>query len=296
MGNRRQNHAKKADQLDKDLLAIVEQAGEETVMVDYDKITVLDEICVRGRIDPATVRNYTSLYEGGIAMPPLLLLRMERGLVLVDGYHRYHALYSPEARRNASDCFFEDGIPCRIIGLDDESPELTLADARYLHYHFNRAHGLKLNSKECREGRKRYFEAGLYWARRGKVKSLREIGLELGVSHTTVQRFIAKHFKHLKKRWARDYPKVTPFSNNPEGFNGLPRKDKSHAASQEILADIGRIKGKSGLVKPDTQEYLDICKALDQLAEQLRPESSFWHGCAWEFDDEIDPPDDDGDF
>ena len=106
MGNKRQNHAKKADKLDKDLLAIVELAGEEAVMVDYDKITVLDEICVRGGINPVVVRNYTSLYEGGISMPPLVLLRMERELVLVDGYHRYHALYSPEARRNASDCFF----------------------------------------------------------------------------------------------------------------------------------------------------------------------------------------------
>lgn len=263
----------------KDLPTMVEAAKAEIVMVYYDEIIVLDEICVRRKINPVVVKEYASAYENNAPMPPLMLLRMEQGLVLVDGYHRYHALCSLASRMTLHSYAPDGGVPCNIIGRESDMSNITLEDARYLHYLFNRVHGLRLNRAEQIEGRKRYFEAEMYRNSRGKVKSLREISVELGVAHTTVQRFVAKYFRHLRKLWAREYPRAALTGNNPEGFNGLLRKDKSVVACAEILSDIGRIKGKSQFVKVDSREYRDMCRALLALTNHLCPDGNVSEGC-----------------
>jgi hypothetical protein len=248
------------------LYELVDEARRDTARLAYGDIVVLDSVQIRRKLNSAVVNQYLRAYETNHEMPPLVLLRLNEQCVLVDGYHRYHAIM----RRG---CLGAQ-IPCHIIE-DVGNPErFTLEDAKYLQYYLNSRNGLRLNKQEVREGWRRYFEAKMYRLPGKHVKSLREIGREFGVAHTTIRNFISRNFKNLTKLWKREDKWIDRDCNNPEGINGFCRTDKSKATFDEILLDIRKIKGKSQLVKPGSYEHEEMCEAIMCLYDLLKSEGT----------------------
>ena len=124
----------------------------------------------RGKLSQQQIRSYTEDMRAGAAFPPVDVVYDGQVYWLWDGFHRVHA--------------------CRLAGASEIDAHVTAgtqADAQWLSYSANRAHGLNRSN----EDKGRAVKAALTHPN-GADRSDREIAQHVGVHYETVAKYRAE--------------------------------------------------------------------------------------------------------
>lgn len=135
---------------------------------------------VRKKLCPKTVTRYATAIKAGQQLPPLQVAVVDGVPCLVDGYHRAEAMES-----------------LGYLEAEASITEATREDAQWMAAAANLTHGLQLKAGEMREVFRVYVRTGRYRGPRGRLKSYRDMGHELGRPYTTLRNWMQ-----------RDFPKV----------------------------------------------------------------------------------------
>jgi hypothetical protein len=198
---------------------------------------------VRRKLDDAAVGNYARRYQTDAPMPPIRAARLPGGaLVLIDGWHRVEALRALGRQRTMV-----------------EIVETTERDAVWLAASANLQHGVQLRGGEYRLVFLAYITARRHYDAKGKLKSYREMALEIGGtrSYTTVRNWMIKHHPEIAARMGgaelagpgglRDLPAAHP----DDGLlaSGISGADNAAAAARGIGDPLMRGRLIEGLRK-----------------------------------------------
>ncbi|NGM19928.1 ParB N-terminal domain-containing protein [Roseomonas stagni] len=137
------------------------------------------------------LRQYANAIRSGVAMPPVLVARVEGAAVLVDGHYRV------DAHRRL-------GIPC----IDANFVEATREEVLWLAAEANLRHGERLKPREVRTAFRAFIAARRHLKSRKRrdeahaLLSYREIAQALGgsVAHTTVRKWMVVDFPDIARR------------------------------------------------------------------------------------------------
>ena len=163
---------------------------EHLPSVPSTSTVVLAQLCrapefqIRDKLCRPTVHRYAAAMKAGQQLPPLSVALVDGVPCLVDGYHRVAAM--------------------ELLGQATAEAIVTPAtkpDAVWKAAKANMQHGLPLKSKELRQAFRVYIRTGQHRKGRGKRKSLREIGQEIGRSHNTIRNWMAQDFPKLAKEY-----------------------------------------------------------------------------------------------
>ncbi|WP_290871601.1 ParB N-terminal domain-containing protein [Aquabacterium sp.] len=130
---------------------------------------------VRGRLSDVAIRQYAAALKAGSMLPPVSLADIDGRLFLLDGWHRVAAH--------------------RAIGeeqVDATVSIMTRSEAAWVAADANRRNGVPLKAREYRAVFNAYVGAGMHRIRKGKYKSYRDMGRELGVSFSTLRNWMKK--------------------------------------------------------------------------------------------------------
>lgn len=155
-------------------------------MVRIADIVLRSDFQVRIKPDLGIIRRYSTAYKQGADMPPLKVAKVNKALVLVDGWHRLAAL-----ERNDQTLAEVEIVPCE-----------SLQDARWMAAKANLSHGLPLKARELKPVFQAYIKARQHTPSPGSYKSYREIAADLGgiVSHVTIRNWMKRHYPSIF-RW-----------------------------------------------------------------------------------------------
>lgn len=115
----------------------LEKAGKfqkYPVHLRVDEITIDPRFQLRANINLGVVRNYVERLESDIEMDPILTVKLGSKIYVVDGFHRFAAHHS----------LGRQTIPTIVL------EGLGVAEANFLAFGANAAHGLQRNSKDKR--------------------------------------------------------------------------------------------------------------------------------------------------
>lgn len=177
------------------------------------------EFQIRRKLCPRTVSRYAAVIKSGKQLPPLQVALVDKVPCLVDGYHRAAAL-EELGYSNAE----------AII------TETSRDQAQWMAAKANMEHGLPLTSREIREAFRVYIRTEQHRKGRGKLKSYREIGQELGRSHNTIRNWMEQDFKELFNRYGG--------SNNSQGIGeeGIPLRKRPPRGAEPALGHIAQLR------------------------------------------------------
>lgn len=216
------------------------------IRVALDDILVSSSMQLRRRQDRAGVRSYKQSYMNGANMPPLKVARLNGGLVLIDGHHRYSALRE----------LGQDTAEVYVVEARDEN------EARWLGAEGNLKNGLPLKAEEKRGVVLAYLKAGKYKkGTAGCLKSSREMAREIGcVSHATVLNAIRRH-----------YPSVYLQMREPvEDWKAVRAKDEpclEDCLQDDALAHLEKLRTSVRVLQGKDKE--SILKALEALMKEV---------------------------
>ncbi len=260
------------------------QQEKEVIWLQYLKqLAVLSGIFQhREATKEATIREYMTKYRNGEELPALTAARVNDGLYLIDGFHRYEALkrlYETERPREIEVVV----IPCK-----DEK------EARWIGAQGNMRHGLQLTRKDRRNVFRVYVEAGKHREEesRGrrhkwrKYKSWRQIAKDLGINHRTAHEWMKKDFKNIWEEMigeeGHDMSEVDtmgkqrgPMSMTEAAIDSV---DKAYQAAQGIEKEAERlevIRHVQALAKRLMQEHLGRVPHGEEQGVFGEPESDF---------------------
>lgn len=177
-----------------DRLAILKDA--ELVDVAVDCLTVEPQINCRTRIDPHRVKLLRRAILSGSDIGEIVIAEVEGTLSLIDGFHRYYAMVDiDDARRLGA---------LRLRG------SYSLREAQWIAYALHWKAEKPLSSRERKEGFKAFVRAKGHLkgkpkrGRSARYKSYREIGAELGYSHTTIYNWMNDLFPRIASAMGRE--------------------------------------------------------------------------------------------
>lgn len=153
--------------------------------VEISQLALDPEFQMRRKLDAGTVKKYENVYKSGKQMPPVKVARVAGVLILVDGWHRVEALTRL-------------GVP----RVDAEVTETTREQALWMAARANLEHGLPLKTKELREVFRTFIKAKQHMLPRGRLKSYRDIGTELGKPQSTIYAWMKKDFPNIAAKMA----------------------------------------------------------------------------------------------
>ena len=162
--------------------------------LNIDRLVIDPSFQVRRQTDHQKVREYARAMENGVRFPPLTVAKVEGGLFLVDGFHRYEAYRSLGVQR-----------------VDADVRQMTLKEALRTSAVCNLSHGLPLTKTEKRRAFKQFINGGGHL--KGKrFKSYREIAQELqGIGgHTTIRNWMIKDFPKIARKMGDEKLNFTP--------------------------------------------------------------------------------------
>lgn len=158
-----------------------------------DALTLNPHLQFRATLNPQQVERLAGAYDSGAEVPPIEVALVSGVPMVVDGWHRVAA-----AKRLGW-----SSVPGKVTTMTWEEALLAAALA-------NLGHGLRLKASEEKKAQRTalslYLRMKRHLAGKGKVKSFREIGADLGgIPHTTVRNWIIKnHPQVARKHWGLD--------------------------------------------------------------------------------------------
>lgn len=196
------------------------EANTQTIRLS--SIVELDAFQIRRKLDPGTIQRYEQHYRNEAEMPPIKIALLNGAPILVDGWHRVAAL-----RRAGV------GTAEAIV-----REAKDVAEARWMAAEANLAHGLPLKASEVRDVFKAYIHARRHVDARGRLKSLRQIGKELGRAHHTIKKWMAKDFKALARRYNAEH-----LAHAQGGLPEAPKVNLVAAARQHLTSALAVSQG-----------------------------------------------------
>lgn len=176
---------------------------------------------VRSRTNPATVENYRQVYKSGGEMPPIQVAVVNGAACVVDGWHRIEA-----ARKLGW-----HAMPAIITTATESEALWSAAQA-------NLKHGLPLKPAEHRRVFLAYVKTNHHLDHRGRLKSYREIGADLGKPHTTIRNWMIKHFPKIARELSDD-----DTGGRKGGLMESPRVSFADHATEHLKAALAAARG-----------------------------------------------------
>lgn len=160
---------------------------EQWSLDEVRKLSALPEVFQhRDKNSRTVIRDYRNKYRNGEAFPPLTVAEINKGMFLIDGFHRFWALwriYGPDAPKT---------IPVEIFQCKDTKEALWIGAQK------NMRHGLRLTTKERRNIFNIYVQAKMHWKEyRKEYKSWRQIGKDHGIDHKTAQMWMKEDHRKI---------------------------------------------------------------------------------------------------
>ncbi len=193
------------------------------IEVELSLLSVLPDLQVRAKTDPATVRRYANAMKAGAAFPPITVAELDGVLVLLDGFHRREAMASLSVRRSAAQL-----VTAR-----------TFEDARWKAAQANLQHGRPYSRSEVREAFRAYVGASQHrhgGRRRGTLKSYREMGADLGQPHTTLRNWMRRDFPTVFRALADGGEGVRSLGDLPNADTPSVRFEREANAALDAVA------------------------------------------------------------
>jgi hypothetical protein len=144
---------------------------------------------VRRKLDDATVNRYKAVISSGKAMPPVRVANVNGVAVLVDGWHRVAAYES-----------------LGITTVQAHISKMTKRDAEWTAAYANMEHGKPLTTAETKTVYMKYMKTKQHLRPNGTLKTLRQIGHELGRGHTTIRAWEWKHYPSIARSRGSEQP------------------------------------------------------------------------------------------
>lgn len=212
-------------------------------LVTLAQLTVSPEVQVRQRLDPITITRYANAIRSGQELPPIQVALVQGVLILVDGFHRvaaHESLGATEVQAEVTEASFEDAL--------------------WMAAKANLQHGLPLKPSEVRQVFRVFIRTKQHHKGRGKLKSYREIGAELGRPHTTIRGWMSK-----------DFPRIFAKYSGNEEFKGEGGLMDVTAPTGDAKKGLEMIQGFqqvfSATTCPDAKRLMQ--DALQSIATQL---------------------------
>lgn len=140
---------------------------------------------MRAKLDAGAVKRYEGVYRSGKAMPPVKVAQVDGVFILVDGWHRVAAL----------ERLGQTQVEAEVVDTSRDEALWMAAQA-------NLEHGVPLKAKELREVFRAYVRSKRHVLPRGKFKSYRDIGAELGKPASTIYNWMSKDFPRVAAKMA----------------------------------------------------------------------------------------------
>lgn len=208
---------------------------------------------VRNKMDERVVEEYAKAMSVGTKFPPIRLARIKGVLFLIDGFHRDAA--------------------SRIAGCTPEATieEMTEREALQAVALANLTHGVRLKPSERINAFKAYIKGKGHIKKDGKLKSYREIALDLhGLGgHTTIRNWMFKHFKKIAAQIGgethgngnAEAPRIDPeverakqareaIENAAQLLPAIRDPERLHELQQQVAELLETFKGRT-MIKPD---------------------------------------------
>lgn len=167
-------------------LVMNKKIDAEMFSIESVKIALITKdakLQVRNKLNASAVKRYANLMKAGTKLDPIRIARVDDMLLLVDGWHRLAA--HDELRRTF---------------VDAEVISATRHQAVWMAASANLEHGLQLKSAELRNVFRAYISSRQHSQGKGRIKSYREIGVDLGKGHTTIRNWMQKDFPEIAVR------------------------------------------------------------------------------------------------
>ena len=224
------------------------------IAVRIDDVVLDPSMQVRKQTSQATVKKYAESMGEGCVLPPVTLASVDGVLVLVDGWHRVAAKKS----------LGEQSMEAVVT-------EMTYDEARWAAAKANLEHGLPLAKQEVVEVFHVFIEARRY--REGYTwLSYRDIGKQLGKSHTTIRYWMEKYHPRLFKK----YQERATSKDQIKVWDGTPAKksDPESPAFSEVVqavqVSMGNARNIAGALDEETRgELIEALRSILRDLESL---------------------------
>jgi hypothetical protein len=236
--------------------------------VPLERITKLNALQVRFRLDPKAVRAYSERTKAGSIPPPIKVGRVHGPngaptLYLVDGWHRIEA-GALQVQREGID---STGTGTLVLAL---VADLTEDGVRWEAARANLSHGVQLKGKEVRVAFRAFIKAGQHRKGRAGLLGYRDIGAELGKDASTILRWMKADFPQVAYRMARGR------DDAPAG--GLRHLERAPSLAQEqarqaIQAAQQAAQAMPSLSPHERHEVAQALRAALSEAERLGTEA-----------------------
>lgn len=214
----------------------------------------------------ATIKKYANLImaEGPKALPPITVAYIQDiGIVVVDGWHRYHA-----------------HIDAREKQIQITIREMTLEEAKWEAVKANQTHGRPMATKDYREMFRRYILAKDHLNEERNPKSYREMASDLGhiKAHTTIRNWVEQDFPKLFNALKSDDEEYTDEDMDPETLHRWRVEEAQRYAdtafykAYENLSSLKRLEPElaNSIVASQLNTLADFINLpVDQLPEWL---------------------------
>lgn len=226
------------------------------VRISLLQLTVSEDFQIRSKLDARTINRYANAIKSGRELPPVRVALVDGVPILVDGFHRVAAQ--------------------ELLGattVEAELVEATYQQAQWMAASANLEHGLPLKPKEIREVFRVFIRTGQHRKGKGKLKSYREIGRELGCAYTTIRNWMMSDFPRIFRQYAG--------SDEFFGQGGLQDAQAAPAGDirkgLEVIEEFRRVYRAAS--SPEAKEALR--EAFRATAQELL--GSGWEECQEDF-------------
>lgn len=213
--------------------------------IPVDEVIRSKNLQMRKKLTTSAITQYKKRTEAGSTPPPIKVAKVtEKGqtrLFLVDGWHRWEA--------NAL-TFNEANVLAEVAPMSMNEAVLQAAAA-------NLNHGERFKQCEMEAVFKAFVRAGRHRTAKG-YRSYREMAEVTGVSKSTLQRWMQKHFRAIALRMG---------GTNSKAPGGLREVAPAPTLVGEVLSEVERIKGIAlSLPQPERD---DVLRGLHALLDAL---------------------------
>lgn len=213
--------------------------------IPLDKVIRSKTLQMRKKLTASAITQYKKRTEAGSTPPPIKVAKVtekgQTGLYLVDGWHRWEA--------NAL-TLNGDHVLAEVAPMSMNEAVLQAAAA-------NLNHGERFKQSEMEAVFIAFVRARRHRTSKG-YRSYREMAIMIGVSKSTLQRWMHKHFRAIALRIGGTDP------NAPGGLNEVP---PAPSLVSEVLSEVERIKGIALSLPPPDRD--DVLRGLHALLDGL---------------------------
>lgn len=227
-----------------------------------EQVIRLGSLQVRKKLDAGAIRQYRDMTRAGKVPPPIKVAEVTEGGItrhyLVDGWHRWEAgavVTGTDAEgKPVMDFHGTHGLDPLVLVL---YAPMTMADAAWVAAEANLSHGVSLKRAELPAVFMAFVRAGKHRTRKG-YRSYREMGASLGISKSTLARWMHKYFPNIAANMG---------GGDVAAPGGLRDAPELPSPTDEAVSEVKRLQALAMSLPPDGKRR--VSSALRDLVAIL---------------------------